>query len=78
MREIIQDSNASDALSDAESIISFNEGGLRTMEDERISTPRYVYEANKLLRPSLRRRNSSRLGCIVGESNADLRARNRR
>jgi hypothetical protein len=44
-----KDSNASDALSDAESIISFNEGGLRTMEDERISTPRYVYEAKQTI-----------------------------
>ena len=44
-----KDSNARDALSDAESIISFNEGVLRTMEDERISTPRYVYEANQTI-----------------------------
>ena len=44
-----KDSNARDALSDAESIISFNEGVLRTMEDERISTPRYVYEAKQTI-----------------------------
>ena len=42
-----KDSNASETVSDAQSIISFSEGVLRTMEDERFSTERFVYEANK-------------------------------
>src|SRR5882762_9449473 len=44
-----KDSNASETVSDAQSIISFSDGVLRTMEDERFSTQRYVYEANKIV-----------------------------